>query len=203
MDAGAPHNDTTCAELQPQDSPAALPLGRFVLRRLLAAHEAWFDVRRDHEVAGRAFPGFAEFHEHGEKYVLSRRAKLWEVSNNEYLFFEVVERLEEGAFARLVDFMETEALPCVVSPHPDHMSSNLSLVVIADAVDPAVERAVRRVRFRKNFKWGLWGWSDLRVAVIDLAEAHRGRQGRVITNAAGKALRATLEANLPSAASEN
>ena len=43
---------------------------QLVLKRILAAHEAFFDVHRDYEFAGRLFPGFAEFHSFGEQYVL-------------------------------------------------------------------------------------------------------------------------------------
>lgn len=191
MDAETHSEPAICIE-----RPQAQPLAAAVLERLLAAHETWFDVRRSYEVAGRVFPGFAEFHEHGEKYVLSRRAKLWEVSSNEYVFFEMTEHLTENELACLTTFMKEQALPAVVKPHPNHMFSNISLVVVADTVDENVERAVRRTRFRKNFRWGLWGWSDLRVAVVDVGavDAHHGR--RVMTNAAGKPLRATLEANL-------
>lgn len=170
-----------------------------LLTRMLAAHETWFDVTRDRTVAGRMFPGVAEFHEQGERYVLTKRAKLWEVASNEYVFFDTVGFLEEGAFDEMVSFMKLQALPEVVHPHPDHMFSNLSLVLIADSVAPGVERAVRHVRFRKNHKLGLWGWSDLKVAVVDLSS---GESGRVMTNAAGKNLRANLEANLTSAAND-
>ncbi len=199
MDA-SDRSETAAGPGEPQACAADRPPCQLVLERLLAAHEAWFDVRRGHEVAGRPFAGFAEFHEHGEKYVLSKRAKLWEVSSNEYIFFDVVDRLTVAGLDELVAFMKGEALPAVVKPHANHMFSNLSLVVVANAVDADVERAVRRIRFRKNFKWGLWGWSDLRVAVIDLANGQAGRMGRVMTNAAGKTLRATLEANLEPAA---
>lgn len=184
-----------CADRRPGDLRAQ------VLERLLAAHETWFDVERGRTLAGKTFPGYAEFHSYGERYVLSKRAKLWEVANHEYIFFDTVERLEEDAFARMVAFMETEAL-AVVHPEPNHMSSNISLVVVADAVDPQAERAVRRTRFRKNFKWGLWGWSDLRVAAVDLSGLHAGGTGRVTTNAAGKVLRKTIEANLALAADD-
>ena len=164
-----------------------------MLKRLLAAHETWFDVERGRTVAGRVFPGVAEYHEQGEKYVLTKRAKLWEVASNEYVFFDTVGFLEEGAFDETVSFMKTQALPEMVHPHPDHMFSNLSLVLIADGCAPGIAKAVRGVRFRKNYKWGVWGWSDLRVAVIDLGA---GEIGRVMTNAAGKTLKKNLEANL-------
>ena len=198
MDAETHSEPVACTE-GPTEGPAQTAQAArsaAVLERLLAAHETWFDVQRSYEVAGRVFPGFAEFHEHGEKYVLSRRAKLWEVSSNEYVFFEMTEHLTEDTLARLTAFMKEQVLPAVVKPHPNHMFSNISLVVIADAVDESVERAVRKTRFRKNFRWGLWGWSDLRVAVVDVGAADASHGGHVMTNAAGKPLRATLEANL-------
>ena len=58
-----------------------------VIERLLAAHEAWFDVDRDHRFAGRTFPGYAEFHSCASQYVLVKRAKLWEAASHEHLFF--------------------------------------------------------------------------------------------------------------------
>ena len=68
-----------------------------------------------------------------------------------------------------------------MDPKPNHMTSFLSLVVIADTVDDDARRAVRKVRFRKNFKWGLRGWADLRLAVADLSRgdvvSKRRRQG--------------------------
>lgn len=171
---------------------AALPACELMLERLLAAHEAWFDITRDFHLAGRSFPGFAAFHSHGEQYVLSKRAKLWEVDTHEYIFFDIVEHLEEAIFRDYIDFMTTEAIG-MVEPHPNHMSSNISLVIIAGSADPVASALVRRTRFRKNFMLGLQGWSDLRVAVVDMAES---RDKRILTNAAGKTLRPTIEANL-------
>jgi len=194
-------NGTCSQALLATEQPAqeqaglAVPPAELMLKKLLAAHEAWFDVQRDYALGGRTFAGFAEFHSQGEQYVLIKRAKLWEVASHEYLFFDVVDALDAAGFACAVDHMKTHALR-LVEPKPNHMCSNISLVVIAGSVDEEVERAVRKVRFRKNFKWGLWGWSDLCVAVVDLA------RGRILTNAAGKPLRATLQANLVPTANE-
>lgn len=168
---------------------ANLDAKQLMLERLLAAHEAWFDVSRDYEFAGRTFGGYAEFHSHGEQYVLVKRAKLWEVDTHEYLFLHIEQRVDADTLAQLVSFMKEEALR-KVQPRPNHMSSYLSLVVIADAVDDDARRAVRTTRFRKNFKLGLQGWVDLRLAVVDLSHSD------VVTNAAGKELVRTLKANL-------
>ena len=162
---------------------------QLVLKRILAAHEAFFDVHRDYEFAGRSFPGFAEFHSFGEQYVLVKRAKLWEANSHEYLFFTYAETFDEAQLDKWVRFMKERGLEKVTS-EPNHMSSGLALVVIADNCTEGAKRAVRRVRFRKNFALGFRGWADLRVIVADLSTRC------AYANAAGKQVASTIEANL-------
>ena len=155
---------------------------QLVLKRILAAH-------RDYEFAGRSFPGFAEFHSFGEQYVLVKRAKLWEANSHEYLFFTYAETFDEAQLDKWVRFMKERGLEKVTS-EPNHMSSGLALVVIAENCTEGAKRAVRRVRFRKNFALGFRGWADLRVIVADLSTRC------VYANAAGKQVASTIEANL-------
>ena len=162
---------------------------QLVLKRILAAHEAFFDVHRDYEFAGRSFPGFAEFHSFDQQYVLVKRAKLWEANSHEYLFFTYAETFDEAQLDKWVRFMKERGLEKVTS-EPNHMSSGLALVVIADNCTEGAKRAVRRVRFRKNFALGFRGWADLRVIVADLSTRC------VYANAAGKQVASTIEANL-------
>lgn len=157
-------------------------------KKLLLAHSAYFDISQGYEFCGRTFFGYGEFHSYGEKYVGSKRAKLWEVATHEYLFIDTVEHLDAALVLQDIEFMKTKAIS-KVKPKPDHMSSNLSLVIVADSCDDDALRTLRKTRYRKNFKLGLQGWSDLRLAAVDLA-AHR-----VVTNGAAKDMRKTLEAN--------
>lgn len=159
-----------------------------VIERLLAAHEAWFDVERDHDFAGRTFPGYAEFHSSVSRYVLVKRAKLWEAASHEHLFFWGTPRLTTGELDDLVGCVTGEGLS-LVRPAPDHMTTYLSLAIVADAVDDLAWERVRRTRFRKNFALGWRGWADLRLAVADLS------RGRVTTNSQRKPLGETLQAN--------
>lgn len=159
-----------------------------VIEQLLAAHEAWFDVDRDHRFAGRTFPGYAEFHSCASQYVLVKRAKLWEAASHEHLFFWDTPRLTAAELDDLVGCVTGEGLS-LVRPAPDHMTTYLSLAIVADAVDDLAWERVRRTRFRKNFALGWRGWADLRLAVADLS------RGRVTTNSQGKPLGETLQAN--------
>lgn len=185
--------DAPCA------SPARIPLdAASATERLLAAHEAWFDVQRGYELGGDVFDGFAEMHAHGEKYVLVKSAKLWEIDTGELVFFKALPVLDAATLDATLALVK-EAGFALVHPGPNHMSSNVGLVIVADSVEPEARRAVRSTRYRKNYRFGLWGWSDLRLAVVDLSQEGRGR---FAVNGAGKSLLPTLEANLGASGSD-
>lgn len=162
-----------------------------VLERLLAAHGAWFDVTRDVTVAGRAFRALAQFHSFGEQYVLVKRVKLWEAEEHEYMLFDVRDHIDVEAARSYVEFMKNEALE-LVKPEPNHMSSFRTLVVIANSASDEACSLFRKTSHRKNFMWGIRGWSDVRLALIDLSKP---QGSRVVCNGAAKRIRKSLEAN--------
>lgn len=173
--------------LRQSDAPAdAKDEKHLVMKRILAAHEQWFDVQRGYGYAGRTFPGYAEFHSYGEKYVLVKRAKLWGANSHEYLFFVEAENLDEAQVAEWVSFMKSDGLK-KVTLEKDHMSSAISLVIVADSCSNEAAKLVRKTRFRKDFAFGLRGWADLRLAVADVSAQN------VCTNGAGKQMKETLE----------
>ena len=162
-----------------------------VLERLLAAHGAWFDVTRDVTVAGRAFRALAQFHSFGEQYVLVKRVKLWEAEEHEYMLFDVRDHIDAEAARSYVEFMKNEALE-LVKPEPNHMSSFRTLVIIANSASDEALSLFRKTSHRKNFMWGIRGWSDVRLALIDLSKP---QGSRVVCNGAAKRIRKSLEAN--------
>lgn len=162
-----------------------------VLERLLAAHGAWFDVSRDVSVAGRAFRALAQFHSFGEQYVLVKRVKLWEAEEHEYMLFDVRDHIDAEAARSYAEFMKNEALE-LVKPEPNHMSSFRTLVVIANSASDEACALFRKTSHRKNFMWGIRGWSDVRLALIDLSKP---QGSRVVCNGAAKRIRKSLEAN--------
>ena len=162
-----------------------------VLERLLAAHGAWFDVSRDVTVAGRAFRALAQFHSFGEQYVLVKRVKLWEAEEHEYMLFDVRDHIDAEAARSYVEFMKNEALE-LVKPEPNHMSSFRTLVVITNSASDEACSLFRKTSHRKNFMWGIRGWSDVRLALIDLSKP---QGSRVVCNGAVKCIRKSFEAN--------
>lgn len=159
------------------------------LEGILGAYMRLFDVQRECECAGRSFSAYAEYHEYDEQYVLVKRAKLWEAHIHEYAYFQIVDRLDGRALDELLGFMKTDALGRL-DPEPDHMTSYLSLVIVTNSMDDQLARTVRKTRFRKDFRLGIRGWAELKLAVVDVS-----RQ-RVITNPAGESMEDPLKAGL-------
>lgn len=176
---------------RPKPGNEIIAKSELVLERLLAAHGAWFDVSRDVTVAGRAFRALAQFHSFGEQYVLVKRVKLWEAEEHEYMLFDVRDHIDAEAARSYVEFMKNEALE-LVKPEPNHMSSFRTLVVIANSASDEACTLFRKTSHRKNFMWGIRGWSDVRLALIDLSKP---QGSRVVCNGAAKRIRKSLEAN--------
>ncbi len=160
-----------------------------ILERVLATHEAYFDIEQPHEFAGRTFAAYAQFHSETSQYVLVKRAKLWNATTHEHIFFDVRDCLNESAAQDLLEFMKTDALS-KVNPNAEHMSSYLTLIAIAGKVDAGAAKVIQKARFRKNFKLGLNGWTDLKMIAIDASDCG------IISNACGKESRKTLCAQL-------
>lgn len=163
-----------------------------LLERFLAAHQSFYDIRRDYRFEGRTFPAYGEFHTYGEQYVLVKRAKLWEVNTHDFLFFTFADTLDVEQLDAEVTFITEQAIK-KVAPGPNHMSSTLSLVIIANQCTDEARKHAHKTRFRKNYALSLHGWTDLRLAVVDLS---RPVEQGVVTNAAGKKLAEPLTRNL-------
>ena len=69
------------------------------------------------------------------------------------------------------------------------MFSYVTLVVLANTIDPEAQRLIKRTRFRKNYMLTLRGWSEYHVAAMETST------NRFFSNPAGKGARKNLERN--------
>lgn len=158
-----------------------------VLVALLRSHEAYFDVSRDYEYAGRQFVGYAEFRSQNERPAPTKHANLWEADAFEYIFFDATDHLNDSWIDEAYRFMTTEATNKVV-PDENHTTSCVSLIAVVDSADEKSLAKIQKMRFRKNYNLGFRGWVDLRMAVVDLSSME------VTTNGMGKEIKPTLRA---------
>ena len=159
-----------------------------LIKALLKSIANSFDVYEDYAYCGERFEGYAEFHELGSKYVLSKKAKLWSVEADEYMFLKAIDELDVDALQRLVDFMKTCGFE-KVNPRPDHMSTAITLVCVCNSVSPEASNIAKHIKHRKNYRFSIWGWADLRLVVVDLSK------NEVTTNAFAKHLLPVVKQN--------
>ena len=76
-----------------------------------------------------------------------------------------------------------------IKPHKEHMSSFVTLIVLADVIDPEARKVLKKTRFHKNFRLALHGWMEYHIAAMECSTVS------FLSNPAGRGARKTLEAN--------
>ena len=147
-----------------------------ILDRMTSTH----NLTRNFTADGKTFAAHALYEASSEKYVLSRKANLWKVSESEHVLFMILpenadhgadpEALFEEAGRLISDYMEP-----VLSrgnekyPPKDHMRTFLTTVLVLErSPGPELIRKVRRFRFDKSYLFSLRGFSQGRIIVVDL-----------------------------------
>lgn len=138
-----------------------------LLQKVLRGYAGYFNIKEQVTIDGLPVAAEAEFHSRDEKYVLTKSAQLWAAEHNEYVFFILEEHLSEEKLRRYYDAILQEGMTRV-KPGGDHMCSYITLIVFADQVDPAAGKAMKKLRFVKNFCFSLKGWAQFRGAVLEV-----------------------------------
>jgi hypothetical protein len=136
--------------------------------------------------SGLPLRALCQHHARAEKYFLSRKAKLWAVEVNDYLYLFSTPRLDKEQARNCVSFSIEDALPRV-KPHNEHMYSFITAVFMADEADKDALAFIRRRGFNKSYKWGFHGSSPLKTAALDIARE------KIITNNMGRDLRKQIK----------
>ena len=153
-----------------------------ILERLFNYYNAWYNVTLGDMGSALPLKALCIYHSRAEKYVLSRKAKLWAVETNDFLYLYSVPKLDKWQAEECVSFAIEDALPRV-KPHNEHMYSFITAVFVADEIEEHALKFIRWRKFNKSYKMGLYGSSPLKTAAV-IAEREK-----VVTNNMGRDLR--------------
>jgi hypothetical protein len=117
---------------------------------------------------------------------LSRKAKLWAVEVNDYLYLFSMPKLDKEQARACVLFSIEDALPRV-KPHNEHMYSFITAVFVADEAEKDALAFIRWRRFIKSYRLGFHGSSPLKTAALDIARE------KIVTNNMGRDLRKQIK----------
>lgn len=162
---------------------------RECFEKLLNAYSHNYDVTRDVETEeGGFFPAAAHYFLRDEHYLVRRDKRFYATEQHDYTYFYVADHLDAEE-ARTVAERVLKAGMAAISPHKEHMSSFVTLIVLAETIDPEAQKVLKKTRFHKNYRLSLHGWMEYHIAAMECSTR------TFFSNPAGRKVRGTLEAN--------
>lgn len=123
---------------------------------------------------------FATLEVQNEKYFISRNLKLWRAENYEYVFIKSFNNLTFETFQQFITYLQ-KAITYFVKPHPEHMESLVTgVLIVGEEPESQLQSQIKSFRYRKNFKFSLQGWSEIRLILVIPSS------NKVIANKRGK-----------------
>ena len=137
-----------------------------LVEKVLKAYAGYYNVNRSTPL--EPFAAEAEFRLHDEQYFLIKSAKVSEADSREFVYFATVDRLDKAAFEELDRISWEDGLSrAEIGEH--HRNSDVSLVILANHVDPDAAKLLKKTRHYKSYRFGLRGWSDNHTIVYELS----------------------------------
>ena len=146
------------------------------------AYSAYYDITEDVDT-DLPLSFRAAYKNMDELFFITKSAKIWVNEKNEYCYVFCAPSFDAETVKACVDFALKDGLPRV-KPHKEHQCTNIKTVFLADEATDAERQAVRKLRFTKNYKFGLWGFTNLLAGIVDL------REQKTVTNREGHELAA-------------
>lgn len=151
--------------------------------KLIKFYANYYDIHKEDISCEPPLIARCDCHAHSEKFVLSKKAKLWEADSHEYVYIFDCEHLTKELVDKWISYVYGEGLK-LINPKPGHMYSYLTAVFVCISSDKDAIIALKKCRLHKNFRFSLHGWMDFHTALVltgDVPDRHR-----VITNPSGR-----------------
>lgn len=154
--------------------------------RLVRTQHKSFVSEQNVEVVGRVAALYSTFSIKSERRVLGLMPTGNAGHAHEYRMLFAEPRLDEDS---LTDWWEyaREVERTLVKPDATHDFSIVSLVLVTQTADRAVQKKLRRLSAERQFAGGKQGWSSIHFAVVDLSEH------KIYTNRLGGTLKNILQ----------
>ena len=156
-----------------------------MLRKLLDAYSHHYDI--DPEPTA-PFDATACYYMRDENYLISKKHVLSALEQYEYVYFYLTDHLDLPTLEEKIA-LSMDAGTKRIKPHKEHMSSFITLVILADTMDEQSKRLLKKTRMRKYFRFAFHGWMEYRIAAMEIS-THR-----FFSNPAGRETRKLLEQN--------
>lgn len=110
-----------------------------------------------------------DFYAYSSKYVLSKKAKLWEANSFEYVYLFSVPHLTKEIYDACEKLAYDKGM-ARIKPDPNHMYTYITALFVCDCCDEEARKALKRCKLYKSFRMSYWGWMDFHTALAVLSE---------------------------------
>ena len=160
-----------------------------ILAKLMEVYSHRYDIDPDGSVNGAGhYPATATYFLRDENYLLTKKHVLNAVENYDYMYFLIADELDENTLKNEIELSLAEGMKRI-KPHKEHMSSFITLVIIADTIAPEAKTLLKRTSRRKYFRLALHGWMEFHIAAFETTTQS------FLSNPAGRDAKKTLELN--------
>jgi hypothetical protein len=160
-----------------------------IFEKLIDAYAGYYNIERAEGKAGEGsdkvpepFDATGFLSNEAQQYFLVKAARIADVNSYEHVYFKKCDRLDPDMLGEL-DRTAWEDGISRVKPNSGHKNTDVALIVTADELADGVREAVSTYKHSKNYKLGLYGFSNYRLVVIE------ARSGLILTNRRGEDLR--------------
>lgn len=136
--------------------------------RLCDVYAGSYDVTRCEENE-HALAATMDFYATAEKYVLSKKAKLWQANSFEYVYLFNVPHLTKEIYERCEKLAYEQGM-ARIQPNSTHMYTYITALFVCDSCDEDARKALKRCKLYKSFKLSYWGWMDFHTGLVVLPE---------------------------------
>lgn len=156
------------------------------LSALKKAYSKNFDLTDGFLAGGKAFDLYGRFASTGEKYVLVKKAKLWEVQNFEHMLAFRSNDFSPEDLQKLRQLIDESLEPDLVRggekyPPENHMMTYLTIVVLSEkGFSEETRKAVKKFSYAKDYLFSFRGRMETHIYLVDLTD------GTVTYSRAGK-----------------
>lgn len=141
------------------------------INEMMDKYVVFFDVYEGEKIGTTPLAFSALYKRRDEKYFITKTIKVWGMENQQCVFAATREEPLTKDFIQQFEKDIRENVNEYVGHHKEHMSTIFLGVVVTD--QPVTEefiKGVRKYRKVKFIKYGLHGWAELYLAIVDLKE---------------------------------
>jgi len=128
--------------------------------------ERYYNIKEEVSINSHTFDLMATYNQKNAKYLMLKELEYCAFNNNEYILYKKVNN-EAINFSSFMDILKNK-LQEIVSIEKNHMSSLITFIIEKSfPLDDETIRTIEKFKFHKSFRFGLDGWINAQLIVID------------------------------------